>query len=214
MNIELLAALAAFAFVMSITPGPNTMLLLASGVNHGFRATVPFMAGITAGLPVMLLGIGLGLGQVFVIVPWLYTALKVFSVVYLLWLAWKIATARPQSSSDPASVRDAMTFWQGAGFQWVNPKAWTLCLSIVSAYTVPDQYAASLLAAAVVFIIVSVPSVAIWALFGVSLRRFLQDPVRVRVFNVAMALALVASLWPLVSDLMKTGTFAFRDVFP
>ncbi len=204
MNVELLTALIGFAFVMSITPGPNTMMLLASGVNHGFRATVPLIVGVCVGVLVMLLAVGLGVGQLFARLPWLYTALKLFSVVYLLWLSWKIATASPASSIGEGAPR-VFTFAEGVGLQWVNPKAWTLCLTVATAYTLPDQYAASMLAAALVFAAVNVPSVIVWALFGVSLRRFLQDPVRVRLFNGAMALALVASLSPLVLELARAA---------
>jgi threonine/homoserine/homoserine lactone efflux protein len=203
MNVELLTALAVFAFVGSITPGPNTMLLLASGVNHGFRATVPLMTGISIGILVMLLAVGLGLGQAFAAVPVLYTLLKIVSAVYLLWLAWKIATASPVAATDAKAAPGAMTFMQGAGFQWVNPKAWIMCVTVASAYTVPQHYAQSLMIAALVFAVINVPSVMVWTGFGVSLRRLLADPRRVRIFNVAMALALAASLWPLVVEVAK-----------
>jgi threonine/homoserine/homoserine lactone efflux protein len=202
MTVELLTALAVFAFVGSITPGPNTMLLLASGVNHGFRATIPLMTGISIGILVMLLAVGLGLGQVFAAVPALYTLLKIVSAVYLLWLAWKIATATV-AATDATAAPGAMTLMQGVGFQWVNPKAWIMCVTVASAYTVPEQYAQSLILAALVFAVINVPSVMVWTGFGVSLRRLLADPRRVRIFNVTMALALAASLWPLVAELAK-----------
>jgi threonine/homoserine/homoserine lactone efflux protein len=214
MNVELLTALIGFAFVMSITPGPNTMLLLASGVNNGFRATVPLIVGVCVGVLVMLLAVGFGVGQLFVRFPSLYTALKVFSVAYLLWLSWKIATASPPTSKEAAVSPRVFTFAEGVGLQWVNPKAWTLCLTVASAYTLPDQYAVSMLAAALVFATVNVPSVIVWALFGVSLRRFLQDPVRVRIFNVTMALALVVSLSPLIIELGKAALVAFKEFSP
>jgi threonine/homoserine/homoserine lactone efflux protein len=203
MNIELLTALAVFSFVGSITPGPNTMLLLASGVNHGFRATAPLMAGVSIGVLVMLLAVGLGLGQLFLAFPALYTVLKVFSVVYLLWLAWKIASAKPAVPGDGETAAPPLTFLEGAGFQWVNPKAWTMCITVASAYTVPNRYVESMLIAALVFAAINVPSVMAWAGFGASLRQFLADPRRVRIFNITMALLLVASLWPLAFDLLK-----------
>ena len=201
MTIELMTALAVFAFAASITPGPNTMLLLASGLNHGFRATIPMMAGISVGVIVMLIAVGLGLGEVFARLPWLYTALKMVSIVYLLWLAWKIATAEPAKPADGMEAARPLTFLEAAGFQWVNPKAWTICVAIATAYTVPNAYLSSLLMASAIFGVVNVPSVIVWAMFGVALRRFLQDPRRVRVFNIAMALALVVSMWPMAVEL-------------
>jgi threonine/homoserine/homoserine lactone efflux protein len=199
MTSELLTALTAFAFVASITPGPNNMMLLASGVNFGFRRTIPHMLGISLGFGFMILLIGLGIGQLFVQVPWLYQVLKVVSVGYMLWLAWRIATAGPISATAADPDARPMTFLEGAAFQWVNPKAWSMCLTAVAAYTLPSQYFMSMLVVTVAFVVVNVPSIAVWTLFGASLRGFLADPKRVRIFNVVMALALVASIWPVVA---------------
>ena len=198
-SADVLSALVLFAFVASATPGPNNMMLLTSGVNYGFRRSIPHMAGVTIGFAVMILLIGLGVGRVFERLPRLYDALKLVSAAYMLWLAWQIATAGPVTPD--ALPRDArpMTFWQAAAFQWVNPKAWTICLAAVAAYTVPTAYTASMLLISVVFALVTVPSISAWTIFGVSLRGLLADPKRVHIFNVTMALALVASLWPLLA---------------
>jgi threonine/homoserine/homoserine lactone efflux protein len=205
MSIETFTALAVFSLVASITPGPNTTLVLASGVNHGFRATVPLLCGICVGLLVMLFAVGLGLGQAFVVFPMLYTLLKVFSIAYLLWLAWKIATAEPVVPGSEETAPRAMSFVQGAGFQWVNPKAWTMCLTVAAGYTVPENYTVSLALAALVFATVNIPSITVWALFGASVRQILTNPRAVRNLNIAMALALVASLWPLVQALVAAA---------
>ena len=203
MTAELLSALVVFAFVASITPGPNNMMLLASGVNFGFRRTVPHMAGITIGFGVMIVLIGFGIGQLFERWPWLYDALKIASVAYMLWLAWHIAMAGPVTATDtPANARP-MTFLEAAAFQWVNPKAWTMCLGAISAYTVPSQYFSTMLMVAAAFTILCPLAVAVWTVFGVSLRGFLANPKRVRLFNIAMALALVASLWPVAAEYWK-----------
>ena len=124
MTAELLLAFAGFAFVSSVTPGPNNAMLLASGVNYGFRRTVPHIAGISLGCVAMLILVGLGLGRLFAAVPQLYLILRYAGAAYLLWLAWKIATAGPMTDQKAASR--PMTFWQAAAFQWVNPKAWIL----------------------------------------------------------------------------------------
>jgi threonine/homoserine/homoserine lactone efflux protein len=200
---DLLSALVMFAFVASATPGPNNMMVLASGVNYGFRRSIPHMAGIALGFGLMILLVGLGFGQIFERLPLLYTALKVLSVAYMLWLAWKIATAGPVTPDAQKSDARPLTFLEAAAFQWINPKAWTICVAAVAAYTVPSQYLASMFVVAAVFTVVTVPSISAWTLFGVSLRSLLADPKRVRIFNVAMALALVASLWPVVADYLR-----------
>ena len=203
MTADLLTALVVFAFVTSITPGPNNMLLLASGVNYGFRRTIPHMLGVSLGFCLMILLVGLGIGQAFQRFPVLYTVLKISSVVYMLWLAWKIATSGPISSRAHDATARPMTFLEASAFQWVNPKGWTMCLTAVSAFTVPAQYLVSLLAVVAAYFVVNLPSVSAWTVFGVSLRGLLADPKRVRIFNVAMAIALVASLWPVVAEHLR-----------
>ena len=200
MTLDLLTALAVFAFVTSVTPGPNNMMLLASGVNYGFRRTIPHMLGVSLGFGLMILLVGLGIGQAFTSFPPLYIALKIVSVIYMLWLAWKIANAGPMVASGNDAAAKPMTFLAACAFQWVNPKAWAMCLTAVAAYTVPTQYALSLAAVVAAYVIVNAPSVSVWVLFGQSLRGVLSDPKRVRIFNVAMAIALIASLWPLVAE--------------
>ena len=136
MDIELLSALAVFAFVTSITPGPNNLMLMASGANYGFRRTIPHMLGIGIGFTVMLLLVGAGLIQIFDRWPLAHDVLKVVSVAYLLWLAWKTATAAGISDGDARGR--PMTFLQAAAFQWVNPKAWAMALTAITVYA-PDR---------------------------------------------------------------------------
>ena len=203
MTADLLTALVVFAFVTSITPGPNNMLLLASGVNYGFRRTIPQMLGVSLGFCLMILLVGLGIGQAFQRFPVLYAVLKITSVVYMLWLAWKIAMSGPISSRVHDATARPMTFLQACAFQWVNPKGWTMCLTAVSAFTVPAQYLVSLLAVVAAYFVVNLPSVSAWTVFGVSLRGLLADPKRVQIFNLAMAIALLASLWPVVAEHLR-----------
>jgi threonine/homoserine/homoserine lactone efflux protein len=203
MTPELLGGLIVFAFVASMTPGPNNMMLLASGVNFGFRRTVPHMLGITIGFGVMIVLAGLGAGQVLGRWPWLYNVLKAASIGYLLWLAWKIATAGSVTGTEGSTDARPMTFIEAAAFQWVNPKGWTSSLSAISAYTVPDHYLATMLLVAAVFVAWSPVAVIVWTAFGMQLKTVLSDPGRVRAFNIAMALVLVASLWPAVAELWK-----------
>ena len=196
MKPETLLALSIFAFVTSVTPGPNNMMLLASGVNFGIRRTVPHMLGIAAGFTAMLLVVGLGLGALVTAVPAVLVVLKVASAAYKLWLAWRLATSGSfGTGTGPARP---MTFVEAAGFQWLNPKAWAMALTATSVYTQPDAFYLSVVIVALVFGAINLPSVGVWAAFGVGLRGFLAVPARLRVFNVAMAVLLALSVVPFV----------------
>jgi threonine/homoserine/homoserine lactone efflux protein len=204
LSADLMAALVLFAFVTSVTPGPNNMMLLASGVNHGFRQTIPHMLGISFGFGGMIVAVGLGIGQIFTRYPQTLLALKVISIVYMLWLAWKIATSRPLSGDGSEVVGKPMTFLGACAFQWVNPKGWTMALGAISAYTVAATYTQSLLVVGGVFTVVNFPTVCLWTMFGVALRRWLTDPAKVRIFNISMASLLVASLVPIILGMNLT----------
>lgn len=203
MSFDTLAALTVFAFVSSITPGPNNMMLLTSGVNFGFRRSIPHMLGITVGFSIMIFLVGIGVGRILASAPAVYEVLKAVSVIYLLWLAWKIATADPLGPDNLEKKSAPLTFLQAAAFQWVNPKAWTICLTAVSAYTVPQHFFVGVVIVTLLFLVVNLPSISVWTVFGVSLRTWLSNPRRVRQFNIAMALALVASLWPVVAEYVR-----------
>ncbi len=191
MTLDVLSALVAFAFVTSITPGPNNLMLMASGANFGFQRTVPHMLGVALGFVAMAFLVGLGLERVIFAVPQIELALKIVSVAYMLWLGWKIAHSAPPREGTAGGV--PMTFVQAAAFQWLNPKAWAMALSAISLYA-GDRSVLSLLIVAGVFGAVNLPSVSVWALAGTQLRRVLTNPARLRVFNWGMAALLVASL--------------------
>ncbi|AXI55835.1 LysE family translocator [Sulfitobacter sp. JL08] len=195
MNYEILTALAAFCFVSSITPGPNNLMLMASGANFGFRRTIPHMLGVGLGFAFMVVLVGAGLAQVFSQFPVTNTILKIVSVAYLLFLAFKIATAA--SIKKGVSVGSPMTFMQAALFQWVNPKAWTMAVTAVTVYMPSNTYAAILLVAAV-FGAINLPSVSTWTLLGQQMARILTNPRRLVMFNWSMAALLVASLYPVL----------------
>ena len=187
-----LAALSAFALVSSITPGPNNMMLMASGANFGLRRTVPHALGVGVGFTLMIVLVGVGLMGLFDLFPILNTILKVVSVAYLLWLAWKIAhAAAPGEGESPRGK--PMTFVQAMLFQWVNPKAWTMALSAVALYA-PDRNFGAVLLVAMVFGIINLPSTSIWAVMGTALRGWLSSSARLRAFNWTMAVLLVGSL--------------------
>jgi len=200
MPLQLFLALVSFCAATSWTPGPNNLLLLTSGVNFGFVRTLPHMAGISIGFPIMIVLVGLGLGQMFTAYPPLYLALKIAGVLYMLWLAWKVANAGPMTKEAAAAGRP-MRFHEAVLFQWVNPKAWAMALTGAATYTLPAHYLFTLLAIAGTFLVVNIPGCCAWTGFGVSLRNLLQDESRVRVFNWTMAVLLLASLAPVVWEL-------------
>jgi len=196
MTIETFLALVLFAFTTSITPGPNNMMLFSSGVNFGFRRTVPHMLGIGAGFLSLLIGVGFGLGALLHSVPMLYTALKFAGGVYLVWIAWKIGMSRSLSEGKTGAA--PMTFLGAAAFQWVNPKAWVMAVTAMATYTDERQYFTTVLLVGVAFAAVNLPSVSTWAGFGSALREWLSVPVRLKWFNITMAVLLVLSLWPML----------------
>ncbi|MGO4328907.1 LysE family translocator [Cupriavidus sp. 2TAF22] len=190
------AAFALFALVSSITPGPNNTMVLASGVNFGFARTVPHILGISAGFALMVAVVGLGLGSLFAALPWTWTVLRVVAALYLAWLAWKLATS---GGLQERQVARPMGFLQAAAFQWVNPKAWVMAVGACSTYVLDGNVWLNVLLLAGMFAVINLPSVAMWAVFGSAMRRWLAQPRVLRLFNVAMALLLLASLWPILS---------------
>ncbi|WP_090059048.1 LysE family translocator [Celeribacter neptunius] len=195
MDMTLFLALLGFGLVSSITPGPNNLMLLASGANFGMRRTLPHMIGVSLGFCFMVFVVGLGLAQVFQHFPPLRQAMMVVAVAYMLWLAWKIAHAG--APKEGAAGGKPITFLQAVAFQWVNPKAWIMAVGAQTTYA----QGASWTAAAFVglgFLIVNFPAITLWALLGTELRRFLTNPQRLRIFNWTMASLLVASLIPIL----------------
>jgi threonine/homoserine/homoserine lactone efflux protein len=193
-----------FALVMAITPGPNNVMLMASGLRFGARRTVPHCLGVGLGFGAMFFAVEIGVGTVIATNPLLFTAMKWTSLAFLLWIAWGIASAAPEpdasSAGEPPAAGRArpLGFLGGAAFQWVNPKAWLICIGAVGTY-VPAGTGYPLLAAmATVLAGVTVASGATWVAFGQWLRRMLRTPRRQRIFNLTMAVLLVASILPSV----------------
>ncbi|MEL6205377.1 MAG: LysE family translocator [Pseudomonadota bacterium] len=195
MSPDLLLALVGYAFAATGTPGPNNMMVLASGANYGYLRTVPHMVGIWTGLATMLVAMGAGLGQAFEVFPPLQTGLKIASTAYLLYLAWKIATAAPPDGQSAGGR--PMTVVQAALFQWVNPKAWAMALTVISAY-LPAPSPENIGIAILTFTGAAMVSNSVWAVLGIQGARLLTTPARLRSFNRAMAGLLVLSLWPVV----------------
>jgi len=196
MTYELILPLMMFALVTSITPGPNNLMLLASGANFGLRPTVPHMLGVSLGHAFMVFLVGIGLAQVFELYPVLKTVLKVLAVGYMLYLAWKIANAGAPKTSTRSGR--PFTFLQAAAFQWVNPKAWAMALTAVTVY-VPNPGLLTAVMLAGLFCSVNLPSVSLWAVLGQQMQRVLTSPIKLRIFNVFMAVLLLGSLYPVLT---------------
>jgi threonine/homoserine/homoserine lactone efflux protein len=188
---------ALYCIAMSGTPGPNNVMVLASGVNYGYRRTIPHIMGINIGFSLMMFIMAMGLGSVFLAEPRLQWAMKLIGVAYMLLLSWKIATASGVGEGDVGGR--PMSFLQGAAFQWVNVKAWVMVVNAISIYSPAGQGPLGVaLYLSLVMLVAGSPPTHVWTLFGVGIRRFLQNPTALRVFNVAMALLLVASLIPML----------------
>jgi len=196
MNIEILLALVLFAFASSVSPGPNNLMLMSSGANFGFRKTLPHMLGVALGVSVMITLVGIGIMQVFDLYPTSYWLLKWGSVGYLFYLAYKVATsAAPEKTTNDQAK--PFSFMQAGLFQWINPKAWAMALSAIAMYA-PQRDIYSVLLVALVFGLVNIPSVSVWVLLGQKLQSLLSSVTRLRLFNMLMALLLIASLYPVL----------------
>jgi threonine/homoserine/homoserine lactone efflux protein len=188
-----------FAFVASATPGPNNVMVFSAAATHGLRATIPLILGIAIGFGVLVAVVGSGLAGPLTRYPLLYTVLRWLGAGWLLLLAWKIARAGSKSFPTKAASRAPMGFWGGSAFQWVNPKAWILALATTAIYTVPGHNLyAQVFVLALIFVLISVPCVGMWAILGLGVSRFLESPARLRVFNLLMAVLLAASIIPVL----------------
>ncbi len=196
MTTEILVGLSLFALVSSITPGPNNIMLMTSGVNYGVRRTLPHMLGVGVGFTLMIIAVGMGVMMVFDVFPAFYSVLRVVSLVYLLYLSFKIATASQANWQTKTNGRP-MTFFQAAAFQWVNPKAWTMALTAITIYA-PGREATSIILVALVFGVINLPCISTWVMVGTKLRYLLASPRTLRAFNIFMALLLLVSVAPSV----------------
>ena len=195
--LTLAATFLPFAFVASFTPGPNNLLLAASGANFGIRRTIPHALGIVSGFPVLVLGVGLGLGTMFQRHPEVHTVLKIAGAVFLVYLAWRIATAGASDTTKTAPGRP-MTFLEAALFQWVNPKAWIIAVTAVATFTTVGAGASLEIAVVLaICLLVTIGVTLAWTAFGCWLSRFLREsPRMLHAFNVGMAVLLVLSIVP------------------
>jgi threonine/homoserine/homoserine lactone efflux protein len=205
MSPETVLAASVFAVVSAITPGPNNAMLMASGVNFGFRRSLWHLMGVDLGFAFMVLCVGLGLHSVLDRYPEVYTVLRYVGGTYMVWIAWKLASARPAVAEDVATTGSAPTakpmgFWAAAAFQWVNPKAWVMAVTCMTTYLAADAATSEVVVLAGLYLVLGTPCSAFWVAFGQAMRGLLRNPLRLRLFNITMALALVASLYPMLAS--------------
>ena len=197
MDISTILSFTMFAFVSAFTPGPNNIMLAASGANFGFRASLPHILGVSVGFIALVIAAGFGLASLFSAFPHLYSLLKIISFLFLVYLAWRIGSAdQTQSWRSNKPLR----FWQATTFQLVNPKGVSVVISSVTAYTSSASAVANeMFILVVVFSFVTVGSTCTWTLFGLMIRQTFNTQKKLRLFNVIMASLLLASLLPIVA---------------
>lgn len=199
MELSLFFSMLGFLWVAAITPGPNNMLLTAAGANFGFFRSMPLMVGIMIGMQVMLLMVAFGVGGLILLYPSLHLILKIAGSLYLLWLAWKIATAKYERLETDATPAKPMPFWQGGLLQLINPKAWLMALGAVASFSLAGEaYRSSVLAISFGMFLVNLVAGAIWVAFGALIGRILQSRRAWTIFNVSMGVltaACVLLIW-------------------
>ena len=195
MNFELALAIATFSFVTSVTPGPNNTFLLTSGANFGVRRSLPYSAGIIAGLSLIMIGIGAGLGALFATLPVVYQTLKYVGFAYIVYLAYHIVRSTTQSETAEARY---IGFGKATLFQFINPKAWIVTTSFMAGFIPINEGLVPTVLYALLFLVTTFPGGVIWAMFGHSLKGWLSQPKKRRVFNITAAVLLVASMVPVL----------------
>jgi threonine/homoserine/homoserine lactone efflux protein len=201
MPLQTFTAVLIFATAMAFTPGPNNVMLAASGSRFGIKRTLPHLAGVMVGFPVMLFVVGVGLASILVASARLQLGMKIVSCAYLLWLAIQIA--RSSSPGGGGERVKPLSFLQAAAFQWINPKAWLMAVSAVSAYTAGrgSQLYLQVAIITLVTLVVTVAATLTWAAFGAGIRHWLRHSAALRLFNLAMAAALLISTAPIMLEI-------------
>ena len=196
MDLPTIVSFTLFATVSAFTPGPNNIMLAASGANFGFRASLPHILGVSAGFISLVIAAGFGLAGLFAAFPNLYDIMKIISFMFLIYLAWRIGSAGQAQSQHPS---EPLQFWQAAMFQLVNPKGVSVIISSVTAYTSSATTVASeVFVLFVVFSFVTIGSTLSWTLFGLVIGQVLNTRKRLRLFNIIMASLLLVSLMPII----------------
>lgn len=197
MELSTLIGFAVFAMTAAMTPGPNNIMLTSSGATFGFRRTIPHMVGIAVGFSILATAGGFGLATLFAFMPLLFPVMKIISIGFLLYLAWKIANSGRVGKQEAAAP---LTLWQAAAFQIVNPKTMAVIISAVSTYTSGvENLTIEVTQIVLIFLIATVCSTSTWCLFGAAIGRLLTKETHLKLFNRLMALLLLGSMFPILT---------------
>lgn len=201
-----LQSLVLFVLVAAFTPGPNNIMIMASGLNFGTRRSFPHLLGICFGVPTLIIALGLGLAQLFETLPLVHEVIRVIGLAYLLYLAWRIATAPAPGEVDGRGR--PFTFVEAALFQWVNPKAWIMGSGAIAAFTNQAQdMAPQIILMGLVFLLLTAPAVACWMMLGRFLQKLIRKASYRRFFNISMAFLLLLSIAPVLWEIAKKYVF-------
>ncbi len=196
---HLLLPIISFTLVTVLTPGPNNIMLLSSGLTFGYRKTLSHMLGVALGFTLMVICIGFGIGTIFKTFPIVFTILKVLGISYLFWMAWHIANTKGIYETKTNSKNKPLTFIQAATFQWANTKAWIVAITAITSFVTSTKYAfAQVLIIAFIYLISAIIACNFWTLGGIYLKKIIKNEQHLRIFNITMAILLIASILPFV----------------
>ncbi len=197
-TLTMIISITSFGLASTMTPGPNNIMLLSSGLTFGYKRTIPHALGINCGFPVMVICVGLGVGKLFEVFPFIYSALKVVGIGYLLWMAWHIANSKGSLNMENKKDKP-FTFLQAALFQWVNPKAWMVAITSTATFITDHQIVLiQVMIISSIYFFCAIVSTNAWSLGGVILKRFIQNERLVQIFNIVMAVLIMGSILPFI----------------
>lgn len=200
-TVAMILSIATFTLSTSISPGPNNIMLLSSGLTFGYKKTIPHMTGVFLGFPVMVLVIGLGMGALFEKFPIVLTVLKIVGILYLFWMAYKIANNSSSYDVDENSKSQPFSFVQAAMFQWVNPKAWIMAITSVSVFVTSNEHGITqVIIISIIYFLSGCISCNSWAFGGTILKKFIKSEKSVQRLNILMAILLIASVLPIIFE--------------
>ncbi len=200
-TITMLLSIVTFTLSTVMTPGPNNIMLLSSGLTFGYKRTLPHIFGVMFGFAFMVVLVGLGMGVIFERFPSIFKVLKIIGILYLFWMAYKIANSDGGYEIDKKNQSNPFTFLQAAAFQWVNPKAWIMAITAISVFVISNENSLlQVLTIAFIYLLSGVISTNSWALGGVMLKKVIKNKKSVKIFNITMAILLVGSVVPFIFE--------------
>ena len=198
-TLSVLLSIFSFAFVMVITPGPNNILLLSSGLNFGYKKSLPSIFGVMLGFPIMVIIVGLGIGIIFKNYPYVYYIMKIIGIIYLFYIAYQIATSNDEIKSSSVKEKKPFTFIQIVIFQWLNPKAWVMAITSTTLYVTNNNHSIiQVFIIAFIFLLMGIISTNSWTLGGVFLQNILKIKLHIKIFNIFMAVLIIVSVLPIL----------------